>query len=134
METNQNQMQNMLDTAAAQPTEPQPAQPVSQPEENATELQLRAQELITQARTIQEIARVDVLAVYNTDPEIRTRILKGEWDFIDVYKMLKPVSVPPAPVRSANGGVGAMNIAAMNGTQFDKLNEMLSRGVKVDMR
>jgi len=130
METNQTQMQNMLDNAV----ETQETQPAAQPEENATELQLRAQELITQARTIQEIARVDVLAVYNTDPEIRARVLRGEWDFIDVYRAVKPVSAPPAPVRSANGSMGGMNIAAMNENQFEKLNRMLSRGMKVDMR
>ena len=132
METNQVQMQNMLASAAPQPAEMQPAMP--QPEQNATELQLRAQELITQARTIWAIAHVDVMALYNTDVEVRARVLKGEWDFIDVYKAMKPVSAPPAPVRSANGGVGGMNISGMNGSQFDKLNEMLSRGMKVDMR
>ena len=33
-----------------------------------------------------------------------------------------------------NGGVGAMNIGGMNDQQFEKLNEMLKRGAKVDMR
>ena len=132
METNQVQMHNMLAAAAPQQQEMQPVTP--QTEENATELQLRAQELITQARTIWAIAHVDVMALYNTDVEVRARVLKGEWDFIDVYKAMKPVAAPPAPVRSANGGVGGMNISGMSGNQFDKLNEMLSRGMKVDMR
>ena len=95
---------------------------------------LRAQELITQARTIWAIAQVDVLAIYNTDVEIRNRVLSGAMDFIDVYKAVKPAQTPPAPVRSVGGAAGGMNIGAMNEQQFTKLNEMLSRGAKVDMR
>lgn len=132
MELNQTQMHSMLNTAAQEAAlQQEPAQTSQEP---SIELQLRAQELITQARTIWAVANADVFAVYNTDAEIRSRILNGEMDFIDVYKTLKPVSAPPVPVRSANGGVGAMNIGAMNEAQFDKLNQMLSRGAKVDMR
>ena len=128
---NINTMETMLDTEAQKHT--QPAAPIQQPEENLT-LKLRAQELITQARTIQAVAQTDVMALYNTDPEVRARILRGEWDFIDVWKQLQPAQTLPVPVRSANGGAGVMNIGGMNDQQFDKLNEMLKRGVKVDMR
>ena len=128
---NINTMETMLDTEAQKHA--QPAAPIQQPEENLT-LKLRAQELITQARTIQAVAQTDVMALYNTDPEVRARILRGEWDFIDVWKQLQPAQTLPVPVRSANGGAGVMNIGGMNDQQFDKLNEMLKRGVKVDMR
>lgn len=123
-----NTVETMLDTAAQtvpQQTEP-PVQDVA--------LKLRAQELIAQARTIQAVAQADVMALYNTDPDIRARILKGEWDFIDVWKNMQPAQLPPVPARSANGGAGAMNIGGMNDQQFSKLNEMLRRGAKVDMR
>ena len=126
---NINPMETMLDTEAQKHV---PA-PVQQPEENLP-LKLRAQELITQARTIQAVANTDVMALYNTDPEVRARILHGEWDFIDVWKQLQPAQALPVPVRSANGGAGVMNIGGMNEQQFDKLNEMLKRGAKVDMR
>lgn len=133
METNTATMETMLDTEAQnhQPA-PQTA-PVQQPDANM-QLKLRAQELITQARTIQAVAQVDVMALYNTDPEVRSRILCGEWDFVDVWKQMQPAQQPPVPVRTANGGVGAMNIGGMNDQQFEKLNEMLKRGAKVDMR
>lgn len=133
METNTATMETMLDTEAQnhQPA-PQTA-PVQQPDANM-QLKLRAQELITQARTIQAVAQVDVMALYNTDPEVRARILRGEWDFVDVWKNMQPAQTPPVPVRTANGGVGAMNIGGMNDQQFEKLNEMLKRGAKVDMR
>ena len=143
METNTATMETMLTSAAQTPNsaqinvqQPQPAQPVmQQPQQDPSlPLKLRAQELITQARTIWVVANQDVMALYNTDPEIRARILRGEWDFIDVWKQLQPAQLPPVPVRTANGGVGAMNIGGMNDQQFEKLNEMLKRGVKVDMR
>ena len=135
METNTATMETMLDTEAQKHLPLQPAAPAQQPQQDPTlPLKLRAQELITQARTILAVANQDVMALYNTDPEIRARILKGEWDFIDVWKQMQPAQLPPVPVRSANGGVGAMNIGGMNDQQFDKLNEMLKRGVKVDMR
>ena len=132
METNTATMETML-APAVQQENPQPVQPAAE-QAASLALKLRAQELITQARTIWAVANQDVMALYNTDPEIRARILKGEWDFIDVWKQLQPARVPPVPARSANGGAGVMNIGGMNEQQFDKLNEMLKRGVKVDMR
>jgi len=133
MENTTATMETMLDTEAQKHLPVQQPAPVQQPEENI-QLKLRAQELITQARTIQAVAQADVMALYNTDPEVRARILRGEWDFIDVWKQMQPAQTPPVPVRTANGGVGAMNIGGMNDQQFEKLNEMLKRGAKVDMR
>ena len=124
-------MQTLLDEAAQQ----QPAvEPAPQTEQEDLPLKLRAQELITQARTILALTRMDVLKLYNTDMEVRSRILSGEWDFIDVWKHMNVPAQPTVPVRSANGGVGSVNIGAMNEQQFTKLNEMLSKGAKVDMR
>lgn len=133
MENNTQTMETMLDTEAQKHAPIQQPVPTRQNDENIA-LKMRAQELITQARTIRAVTQTDVMALYNTDPEVRARILHGEWDFIDVWKQLKPAQTPPVPVRSANGGVGAMNIGGMNEQQFDKLNEMLKRGAKVDMR
>ena len=133
MENINQTMETMLDTEAQKHLPVQQPAPIQQSEENM-QLKLRAQELITQARTIWAVTQTDVMALYNTDPEVRARILHGEWDFIDVWKQMKPVQTPPVPVRTANGGVGAMNIGGMNDQQFVKLNEMLKRGAKVDMR
>lgn len=122
------QIQTMLDSAAQEAAIQRP-----QPQPDDTELRLRAKELITQARTIQEITRVDVFSVYNTDVEVRSRILSGEMDFIDLYRQMKPAHQPPAPVRSANGGMGSVNISGMNDDQFARLNDLLSKGGKVSM-
>ena len=131
METN---MQTIIDAAAQEAAAQNQIPEASVQQENDIALRLRAQELITQARTILEITRVDVFAVYNTDVDVRARILAGEMDFIDLYKQMKPAVQPPAPMRSANGGVGTVNIGGMNDQQFEKLNQMLSRGGKIDMR
>jgi len=133
MENTTATMETMLDNKAQKHIPVQQPAPIQQPEENLP-LKLRAQELITQARTIQAVAQADVMALYNTDPEVCARILRGEWDFIDVWKQMQPAQMPPVPVRTANGGVGTMNIGGMNDQQFEKLNEMLKRGAKVDMR
>lgn len=135
METNA--IATLLDEAAKQPAAEPAVQAQPEPQQSQTDemqLKLRAQELIAQAMTIRAVVNVDVLAVYNTDAEARARILSGEWDFIDLYKAMKPAPTPPAPVRSANGGAGTLNVNGMNDQQFQKLNEMLSRGTKVDMR
>ena len=131
METN---MQTIIDAAAQEAAAQNQIPEAPAQQENDIALRLRAQELITQARTILEITRVDVFAVYNTDVDVRARILAGEMDFIDLYKQMKPAVQPPAPMRSANGGVGTVNIGGMNDQQFEKLNQMLSRGGKIDMR
>ena len=133
MDNNTATMETMLESEA-QKHVPVQAPAAGQPPELNMELRLRAQELITQARTIQAVVQADVMTLYNTDPEVRARILRGEWDFIDVWKQMQPAQTPPVPVRTANGGVGTMNIGGMNDQQFVKLNEMLKRGVKVDMR
>ena len=132
METNA--IATLLDEAAKQPQPAAEPEQQAQPQPDDMQLKLRAQELIAQAMTIRAIVNVDVLTVYNTDAEARARILSGEWDFIDLYKAMKPAPTPPAPVRSANGGAGALNVNGMNDQQFQKLNEMLSRGSKIDMR
>ena len=105
--------------------------PVAQPAPDETTL--RAQELVTQAKTIREVSGVDVMAIYSTDVEVRGRVLSGEWDFVDVWKHSSRQPQPPARVRSANGGVGSVRITAMDSDQFSKLNQLLSRGGKVDM-
>ncbi len=123
METNP--IENMLDAAAQQP-------PV--PEDDPAVLS-RAQELITQAKTIQRITQADVLSVYNTDMDVRASVLSGQQDFVDVYQAMKPSAPPPAPVRSANGSAqsAGVNVSGMTDEQFARLNHLLQKGGKVDM-
>ena len=125
----ENSMHTLIEAAAQESAAPSPA-----PVQEDMTLTLRAQELITQARTILDITGVDVFAVYNTDMDVRSQILSGQMDFVALFKRMKPAAQPPAPVRTANGGMGSVNIGGMNDAQFTRLNELLSRGGKVDMR
>lgn len=95
------------------------------------EVSQRGNELYQQALTIKAVTGVDVMAMYNTDPAIKQKILDGEWDFKDVYDASKAVKAP-APVRSSNGvPMGNTSIANMSDAQFEKLEEALRRGAKV---
>ena len=96
-------------------------------------VEMRAQTLVVQARTIQRLTGVDVMSLYNADVEVRNHVLSGAWDFVDVYKSMNLSPAPPAPVRTANGGVGTLNVNAMTQSQFVKLNELLKMGGTVAM-
>lgn len=97
-----------------------------------------AQRLVDQAAVIHDATGVDVMALYNNDPDVKQKINSREWTFADVYKHAaqgnkRPAA--PAPVRSSNGvALGDMNIARMSKSQLEKLDELLAQGVKIDMR
>lgn len=98
-------------------------------------IQQRAQTLIAQADRLSRVSGVDLMGLYNTDPNVRQKIVSGEWDFIDALESVKAAPVAPAPVRSHNGlGMGGMNFRSMTDDQFAKVNEMLDGGKTIDMR
>lgn len=101
------------------------------------EVQQRAASLFAQAQTIQALSGVDVMELYNTHPDVKRRILSGEWDFMDVFRTRQDTapSVAPAPVRSANGAAfSGISIARMSPEQFSRLDELLAQGGRIDMR
>lgn len=89
-----------------------------------------AQRLVDQAAAIRDATGVDVMALYNNDPDVKQKINSREWTFADVYKnATKGASRPaaPSPVRASNGiALGDVNIARMSKSQFDKLDELLA--------
>lgn len=96
------------------------------------EVQTRANELIAQANTIKAMSGIDVMSIYNNDPEVKERVLSGEWSFIDVYNSQKRM---PQAIRSSNGGaIGDVDIARMTRGQLAKMDEYLSGGGKVRFR
>lgn len=102
------------------------------------ETQRYAQTLVAQAEVLKDATGVDVMELYNTDPSVKQKIISREWSFADVYKNAQPQrrSEPPAPapVRSPNGfSIGNMNISRMSESQFDKLDDLLAKGGKIDM-
>ncbi len=102
-------------------------------------VRMRAQALFSQAKAIGELGGVDVLGLYQNDPEIRRRVLSGEWDFMDVFRSAggRPTGsrTPPALVRSANGGAGGTpDVRRMSASELRRMNEALMRGETFDLR
>ena len=94
--------------------------------------QARADLLARQAEKIKANRGIDVMAMFQSDPETQRRILSGEWDFYDVADNAKK---PLSPMRTPNGaGMQNMSIQNMSDEQFRKLQANLARGRTYDMR
>lgn len=101
----------------------------------AEALRMKAQALLSQAEAIRAVSGVDVMALFDTDVDVRGRVLSGEWDFVDVWREAGMRPAPPAPVRAPNGGgMGGMDIGRMDSRQFEKLDTVLRQGGTLDMR
>lgn len=101
--------------------------------------QAQANLLARQAQRIKSKTGLDVMQLFNSDPEIQRNVLSGEWDFYDVaeeMKLGKPRSNAPTPIRSSGGASGNvdMTIANMTDEQFAKLQANLASGHRYDMR
>lgn len=89
--------------------------------------------LAGQARKIHERQGVDVMAEFNNNPDVKQKVVNGEWDFYDVAEsMKKPTKKPPAPMRSPNGASGAekSTIASMTDEQFERFEKKVSGGAR----
>lgn len=96
-------------------------------------LQARADLLASQADKIKRNRGLDVMSAFHDDPDIKQRVISGEWDFYDVADAMgkKPLS----PVRSPNGiGTQAMSIQNMSDEQWARLQKNIAGGRKYDMR
>ncbi len=103
------------------------------------ETKARARILAAQADKIKSSKGLDVAALFQTDPEVKEKVLSGEWDFYDVAEaMSQPRRRVPSPVRSSNSAMGttadAGAIANMSDAQFDRLLKNLGEGKVYDMR
>ena len=109
---------------------------VAKNSEPDAEVRLRANMLIAQAENIRNATGVNVMELYNSDPDVRAKIVSGEWDFTNVLMQHTGAAhSAPAPVRSANGlGMGDVSISSMSAEQFARLNDYLARGGVVDAR
>jgi hypothetical protein len=103
-------------------------------EQNNEPVDQRADFLAKQANKIKSRYGIDVMETFNSDSEVKGKILSGEWDFYDVLEEMNNERKPTAPVRSSNGGVSQVDIFEMSDAQWKKLNENLSMGRRYDMR
>lgn len=122
-----------------------PAQPrdekgrfTSNQQPKAPDVNERAQQLFDQAKNIQRMGGVDVMALFNENPEIRSKVSSGEMDFYDVareYGKAEPRKQTPPVTRSGQPGVIAgRSIADLSDDEFDRLNRLLEGGAVIDMR
>lgn len=95
------------------------------------DVEARAKELYAQAEAIKVASGVDVLEIFNQDPEVKKRVSTGEWSFLDVYQAVTGQHKPrvPSPTRSANSGsLDDIDLTRMSKAQFAKLDETISGG------
>ena len=98
-------------------------------------VQARINMLAHQADTIKARTGVDVMAEFNSNPEVKQKILDGEIDFYDVAEQMKTPAKrkPPSPMRSPNGASGANNpnaIESMSDEQFRRLEKRIKEGAR----
>ena len=92
-----------------------------------------------QADSIKADTGIDVIAVFNSNPEIKQKVIAGKMDFYDVAKGIKAEpqhkGKPPAPVRSPNGASGSekSTIASMSKEQFARLEKRIAEGGRFEI-
>ena len=96
------------------------------------ETQARINMLRHQADRIKADGGPDVIGEFNSNEEIRKKIVAGEMDFYDVAKQMKasPRRKPPSPMRSPNGVNGQISgtIMSMTDKQFEALEKRVREG------
>ena len=122
--------------AVSVPTEPQPAPQPSAANDVDPVIKARADLLSKQAQKIKANSGIDVMAAFNADPEIQSKLASGEWDFYDVADAIRGNRrTMPAPMRTPNGtGFSPASIQNMPEDQWKKLQANLSSGRRYDMR
>ena len=95
--------------------------------------------LTNQANKIKSRRGIDVMAEFNSNEEIKQKVLSGEMDFYEVAEQMTatPKKRPPSPTRSPNGASGKNNpnaIEQMSDEQFAKLEKRISEGARFTLR
>lgn len=105
------------------------------PKQNAADAatQARIDMLTHQANAIKNRSGVDVIKVFNENPDIKQRVIAGEIDFYDVAEEIgqPKKSRPPAPMRSPNGAANDQQLNAlmtMSSAEFRKLEKRIQSG------
>lgn len=100
----------------------------------------RIEMLRHQADRIKGSGGPDVIAEFNSNEEIKQKIISGEMDFYDVADYLKQKPSkrrPPSPMRSPNGASGnnPNAIDSMSDEQFDRMERNIKeKGARYSLR
>ena len=123
-------LRNNLPAKEEQPREPNGQYaPKEDPATNA-----RIKMLRHQADKIKGNNGPDVINEFQTNPEIKEKVISGEMDFYDVAEYMKaPKRRPPSPVRSSNGasGTNPNAIESMSDEQFRRLEQRIKEGARI---
>ena len=137
-------LRNGMPTAA-----PAPAAPAEQPRDSQGRFVARQQQgdpvtsariamLQHQADAIKADGGPDVIKEFQTNEDIKRRVISGEMDFHDVAKYMKSPQRrrPPAPTRSPNGAnaVNPNAISSMTDEQFERMERNIDKGARYSLR
>ena len=95
--------------------------------------QARITMLQHEAKQIKASGGPDVIAEFQNNPEVKEKIVSGEWNFHDVADYMKSArKKAPPPMRSPNGASGANKTAIenMSDEQFDRLVKKVQGGAR----
>lgn len=132
-------------SAPATPSEPAPQRQRDEQgrfisDQPSADIKQKAATLVAQADVLTRTTGIDLMALYNNDPAVKQKVISGEWDFVNVLNFAQQNAVEeptipamPAPVRSANVGLGGVSISKMSDAQLDKMNELLRGGGKINV-
>ncbi len=102
------------------------------------DVRARAQVLFDQAKQIHEQSGLDMMALYNSDPGLKRRILGGEMDFKDAALLLLARQGGKKHVPSATGSPNHVKAQRgfenMSADELDAFNRRLSAGAVFDTR
>ncbi len=97
--------------------------------------------LTHQVERIKGSRGIDVTEAFMNDPDVKQKVVSGEWDFYDVAdhlesKKARPQRKAPAPMRSPNGASGSekSSIASMSDEQFERFEKRVKGGERFNAR
>ena len=111
----------------------------SSPKEDPA-INARIDMLSHQADKIKAQRGIDVIAEFNSNPDIKQKVINGEMDFYDVAEQMKAKpqqrGKPPTPMRSPNGASGAekSSIASMSKEQFARMEQRIREGARFEVK
>lgn len=132
-------------SAPSEPTAPAQKSPenASPNAEASSEVQARASMLMTQADAFEKfsdgaVGREAILDAFQNDPDVRSKVASGEWDFTDVGKYLMHPNArahSPRANRSANNGrISEATFSMMGDNDFAKFDDQIRLGAVFDAR
>ena len=98
----------------------------------------RINELTKQAAKIRQKQGIDVMEEFNSNEDIKNRVISGELDFYDVAELMsKPRRrKAPAPSRSPNGAsnMSINGFLDMSDEAFERMERNLDKGVRYNVK